>query len=169
MGKNQGIRRRGDSAAGRRAAPAARRVRRFPPGLAADGAGPARFILFSEFFACAAIPVGGSGDDGIDVILLDAANPLLLEIRRSADPASGKSVRVVTELLGVAWRSGRCDGIVVSTANRYLFPDQQKKALRRTSMMDMGHRLQLYDYSTVVDVLVRTLTPTERPWETFLR
>ena len=53
---------------------------------------------FSEFFACAAIPVGGSGDDGIDVILLDAADPLLLEVRRSADPASGESVQVVTEL-----------------------------------------------------------------------
>ncbi len=123
---------------------------------------------FSEFFACAAIPVGGSGDDGIDVLLLDAANPLLLEVRRSADPASGKSVRVVTELLGVAWRSGRCDGIVVSTANRYLFPDQQK-ALRSTSIMDMGHRIKLYDEAVFVDVLARTLTPTEQPWETFLR
>lgn len=118
---------------------------------------------FSEFFACAAIPVGGSGDDGIDVILLDAADPLLLEVRRSADPASGKSVQVVTELLGVAWRPGRCDGIVVSTANRYLFPDQQKKALRGTSIMEMGHRIKLHDDAIFVDVLARTLTPTERP------
>lgn len=123
---------------------------------------------FSEFFACAAIPVGGPGDAGIDVILVDAAKPLILEIQRSADPASGKSVRVVTELLGVAWRSGRCDGIVVSTANRYLFPDQQK-ALRSTSIMEMGHRIKLYDYSMFVDVLARTLIPTDRPWETFVR
>ena len=114
------------------------------------------------------MPVGGPGDNGIDVVLLDVANPLILEVRRSADPASGQSVRVVTELLGMAWRSGRCEGIVVSTADRYRFPDQHK-ALRGTSVMNMGHRIQMYDAATVVDVLARTLTPTERPWETFLR
>ena len=114
------------------------------------------------------MPVGGPGDNGIDVVLLDVANPLILEVRRSADPASGQSVRVVTELLGMAWRSGRCEGIVVSTADRYRFPDQHK-ALRGTSVMNMGHCIQMYDAATVVDVLARTLTPTERPWETFLR
>jgi hypothetical protein len=123
---------------------------------------------FSDFFACEAIPVGGPGDAGIDVILLDAEQPLILEVQRSADPASGKSVQVVTELLGMALWLERCDGIVVSTANRYRFPSK-KKALRGTSMMDMGHRIKLYNDAIVVDVLARTLTPTAQPWANFLR
>ena len=58
---------------------------------------------------------------------------------------------------------------MIASGYSYLFPDQQKKALRGTSMMEMGHRIKLYDDAIFVDVLARTLTPTERPWETFLR
>ena len=75
---------------------------------------------------------------------------------------------MVTELLGMALWLGRCDGIVVSTADRYRFPSK-KKALRGTSVMDMGHRIKLYNDSIVVDVLARTLTPTAQPRANFLR
>ena len=92
-------------------------------------------------------------------------------LRRPTLAESRQGLRTGRSRCGTAsaetW-SGRCEGIVVSTADRYRFPDQHK-ALRGTSVMNMGHRIQMYDAATVVDVLARTLTPTERPWETFLR
>lgn len=105
---------------------------------------------FSDFFDCEAIHVGGPGDGGVDVVLLDGDNPTLVQVKRRSNPKSVESVSVVRELLGSLITHDRYSGIIVSTANRF-----SRMAVKESSipvLRDKNLKLTLYNYDALDDV-----------------
>ena len=118
---------------------------------------------FSDFFNCEAVHVGGPGDRGVDVILVDGDKPTIVQVKRRCKPKSVESVSTIRELLGILLVQGRYSGIVVSTANRF-----SKAALLEANIpviRNMGYRVTLYNYDALVEVVRRTSPKTPKPWE----
>ena len=75
--------------------------------------------VFSDALDCEAVHVGGPGDNGIDLILLDAEEPIAIQVKRRGDPSKSEGVAVVRDFLGALLLEGRARGMVVTTAHQY--------------------------------------------------
>ncbi|MFZ1415873.1 MAG: restriction endonuclease [Defluviicoccus sp.] len=121
---------------------------------------------FSDYFDCEARHVGGPGDGGIDVILLDKDNPTLIQVKRRQSAEHVEEVKTIRELLGVLLLENAYRGMVVTTANR--FSKAAKNALSRPQLIDFGYKIELYDYDSVLSVLNCVADKNPRPWEKFI-
>lgn len=121
---------------------------------------------FSDYFDCEARHVGGPGDGGIDVVLLDKDNPILIQVKRRQKPGHVEGVQTIRELLGVLLLENNYRGIVVTTANR--FSKASKDAVSRPQLVDFGYKVELYDYDSVLSVINHVADQNPKPWEKFI-
>jgi hypothetical protein len=123
--------------------------------------------VLKDFFYCNVSHVGRSGDGGVDLILLDGEEQILIQVKRRSDSRSKEGVRVVRELLGSLFFFGQRQGMIVTTAERFtsgahkLVQDAQKRGL--IGIFD------LIDYPRFVDLLKLTSQNIIPPWEEYLK
>lgn len=77
--------------------------------------------LRDEYEACEVIHMGGTGDGGIDIKLVnsDQEDFLVVQVKRRTSLNSNESVQVVRELNGVLFREGLARGMVITTARGF--------------------------------------------------
>jgi restriction endonuclease len=118
--------------------------------------------VFRNVMQCEARHVGTTGDGGIDVILVIADQPVLVQVKRRSSPDAVEGVRVVRELLGTLLSKGAFDGMVVSTAKRF---SRAAIALAKApEITSRGYRVELCDYDALNQVLRLASAIGEQPW-----
>lgn len=121
----------------------------------------------SEHFECEAQHVGGPGDDGVDILLIHKAEPVLVQVKRREHPSSAESVRTVRELLGALLTEGAYRGIVISTAQRF-----SRAAIRATTVPTIirkGYSVTLYNYDDVLALLPSRVQQASHPSDVLWR
>lgn len=118
--------------------------------------------IFSEHLHCGAVHIGGPGDGGIDLILLDAKEPLAVQVKRRST-GEAESVTYVREFLGAMLLAGYKRGLFVTTAPRFSQAAQQAAVLAKKLPCVDG--IELVDAKRALDILRSTAVETA-PWET---
>jgi hypothetical protein len=116
--------------------------------------------VFGEALNCEAVHVGGPGDDGIDLVLLDADEPLAVQVkRRQRDRTVG--VALVREFIGALLLEGHMRGLVVTTASR--FSRAARSAASRAVERSLLDQIELVD-GDALQHICSMHPPEQDPW-----
>ena len=115
--------------------------------------------IFSDFFSCETVHVGGPGDGGVDLLLLMGDTPALVQVKQRMDPKKAEAVSSIREFLGAMVLRGGRIGIFVSTARNFTTPAQE--AANRASTVVT--KMELVDAAKLIDML-KILAPHSEPW-----
>lgn len=134
--------------------------------------GPNRFehvcaeFLRHEWTPCEVRVVGakgGSGDGGIDLILVHAEEDYLVQVKHHPQSENNEGVKFIRELNGVLFREGKPRGVFVTSAPAYTRHARSEIEIARQN--NDQYEMILYDH---VD-LKRWLASTQsQPWDDFL-
>jgi hypothetical protein len=119
--------------------------------------------VFSEFFDCEALHVGGPGDNGIDLILLTGEHQLAVQVKRRSKGGS-EGVSLIREFLGALVLEQHLNGLIVTTADSF-----SKPAIRKAKSAEELHLVQkidLVDGGRLKELLVLESAAPE-PWVRF--
>lgn len=108
--------------------------------------------------------VGGSGDLGVDVILIfNDDKQWLVQVKRRGDPNGTEGFETIQKMAGTMLLKGVPDAVVVSTANK--FSAAAKLAIK--SYKQRGYKIQLVDKGVLND-MVQDLLP-KSPWIQYIQ
>lgn len=135
------------------------------------GLGPTRFEvlvggILADFFDCEVKHVGRTGDGGIDLMVLDADDPLLVQVKRRTRADATEGVEVVKNLFASLYAVGSNRGMLVTSAQR--FTRGAKSWVRLPALRDSGYELDLVDIERVIDMTRTTTSSDTPPWQCFL-
>jgi restriction system protein len=122
--------------------------------------------VFSEHFACEVEHVGKSHDGGVDLLLVRADIPTVIQVKRRKKLSHVESVSGIRELLGAALLKGSKSCIYVSTCIK--FSDSANDAAQRAVELGVVESYQLYDFSRFSDALKLTARSDVELWKGFL-
>ncbi|MBR9972444.1 restriction endonuclease [Magnetospirillum sulfuroxidans] len=123
--------------------------------------------LRDAYSPCEVRHVGGSGDGGVDIILVTSSSEkYLVQVKRRADLSKKEGVSAVRELNGVLFREGECKGIVITTASGFT---KSAKSETNIKTPTVGvYKVDLFDIADVVRLLGLDARPNKKPWELFV-
>lgn len=118
--------------------------------------------VFREHFDCEAHVVGKTSDGGVDLILLEADQPIIVQVKRRMKPGKVEPVNLIRELIGATLLkdSRRC--IYVTTADR--FSRNAVKESRQAIEKGIVDTFELYDFDKINNVLKLNSKNTIDPW-----
>lgn len=106
--------------------------------------------VMAECYSCDVRYVGGSGDRGIDLLLLLGDDIIPIQVKRRMTPSRTESVSVVRDMLGVMFRDQRRKGMIVTTADHFSTAAQRdadevlsKKIVDRLDLVDVHNFLSM--------------------------
>ena len=108
--------------------------------------------------------VGGPGDEGIDLLVSESANPIAIQVKRRQSHSKIETVSEVRHLLGSMLIKGYKHGILATTAGRFSRPAQAAVEGIRERLSVV---IELYDYRKLLE-LVQPNAITSRPWDLLL-
>ena len=117
--------------------------------------------IFSEHMDCEAVHLGGPGDGGIDLILLNSDNPVAVQVKRRSTKKA-ESVQVVREFIGALLLAEQGSGMIVTTAPR--FSSAALEAGRRATRIGIVSQIDLIDYDRLV-AMMRATAKDADAWE----
>jgi hypothetical protein len=121
--------------------------------------------LTSAFPTSEVIKVGGSGDRGIDIMLLNTSGEkYLVQIKRRSNIEKNESVEVVRLLNGVLFRENAAKGLVITTAKNYTRAAVQETWVK--SDEGVWQSIDLYGYEDLVTWLNLQSPEPHEPWAT---
>jgi hypothetical protein len=124
--------------------------------------------LEDEFAPCEVAHLGGTGDGGIDLKLIQSdQEPILIQVKRHADLSSVEGLNVIRELNGVLLREGQARGMVVTTAARFARGAPRETTIK-TADLAGRYEMQLRAFDDVVSMLQVPMRKTPRPWLEYL-
>jgi len=124
--------------------------------------------LEDEFAPCEVIHLGGTGDGGVDLMLIESdRSPLLIQVKRRADILGPQGLNVVRELNGVLFREGLARGMVVTTADRYT-RGARAEAVTRTGGLVSRYEMRLRAFDDIVAMLQLPRRTSSHPWVPYL-
>lgn len=106
--------------------------------------------VFSDFFQCEAIHVGGPADGGYDLVLLIGQQPALVQVKQRVSSETTEPVASIREFIGAMALSGHGMGFFVSTARRFSRYAKEAAVEAEEFIVD---KLELVDASKLVDIL----------------
>jgi hypothetical protein len=116
-------------------------------------------IFKANYQHCEVLHVGGPGDRGIDVLLVDSSQTQwLIQVKRRSDPQRKEGFDTLQAILGTLALKGDRHGIVVSTADAF---SQQARAKARNAKLH-GFIVELVDRHRL-DTMLSPLLPVS-PW-----
>jgi hypothetical protein len=115
--------------------------------------------IFSDFFSCETVHVGGPRDGGFDLLLLMSDTPALVQVKQRMDPKKSEAVSSIREFLGAMVLKGGRIGFFVSTARRFS-PLAQEAANKAKTVVE---KIELVDASKLIDML-KIVAPLSEPW-----
>jgi hypothetical protein len=121
--------------------------------------------LKSEYAPCDVIHIGGSGDGGVDLKLVEGNDRVfLIQVKRRSDLASREGVQVVRELNGVLFKEGRAKGMVVTTASGFTRAALKERDVKTPTLEPYEVRLLAFD-----DIVRMLHLPSPEPYEPWMR
>lgn len=122
--------------------------------------------VFSEFYACEVVHCGRSHDGGIDLVLVAADEPVLVQVKRRETPSHVEAVSTVREFLGAVMLNQRQQAILVSTADH--FSREAEQAARKAENLALLTRFELVDMKNFIEMLHASGSATHKSWMKFL-
>jgi len=126
---------------------------------------PSRFERFlvdvfrSNHAGCEVIHVGGPGDGGVDLYLVDdTKKKWVIQVKRRARPRKSEPFSTVQSVLGTLVLEGSRYAIVATTSDAFSWPAQRARLCARQS----GFTVELFDRG-VLDRMLGPLLP-RAPW-----
>jgi Holliday junction resolvase-like predicted endonuclease len=122
--------------------------------------------VFSQFYASDVVHCGRSHDGGIDLVLVAANEPVLVQVKRRETPSHVEAVSTVREFLGAVMLNRSQQAILVSTADH--FSREAQQAARKAEHLALLTRFDLVDIKHFVEMLHATGSATNKSWMKFL-
>lgn len=76
-------------------------------------------IVFSAYYDCEVKHVGKTGDGGKDLIIVQSDDPILVQVKRRANPEHIELVKGIREFVGTMYIEGANKGVYLSTAKEF--------------------------------------------------
>ena len=107
--------------------------------------------ILKDVYDCEVHHVGKTGDGGIDLIVLESDDPILVQVKRRQNPNHIELVKGIREFVGTLFIEGKRKGIYISTAKKYSHGsiDTAKKLLD-TRKLDY---FELIDYDKLCSII----------------
>lgn len=121
--------------------------------------------VLGDLMDCEVKHVGGTNDGGVDLLVLDADPPLLVQVKRRTHFGSSEGVEVVKTMFASLYAAGQRRGMVVTTANR--FTRGAKDWARAPALVKDSFMLELVDMQRLIDMTRRPFQDVEPAWEAY--
>ena len=108
--------------------------------------------LLCEHFHCKAHLVGQANDGGADVILIEADEPIIIQVKRRTRNGKFESASQIRELIGATLLKDSSQCIFVTTADH--FSRQAIVARDDALRKNIVKRFDLIDYHKLADILM---------------
>ncbi len=120
--------------------------------------------VLREFFHCDVWHVGRSGDDGIDLVVVEKEEPMLVQVKRRTKSSAVEGIDIVKLLFASAFVKGSSKGMVVTTAQR--FSRVSKKWIQLEKLKDLKFSMELVDVNRLLSMMHAVRPPNANaPWE----
>lgn len=106
--------------------------------------------VFSDYFSCEVIHVGGPRDGGFDLFLILSDNPAVVQVKQRIDPKKTEPVSSIREFLGAMVLSQKEIVFFVSSAAK--FSKQAQDAAKRAEFLCI-EKLEIIDATRLMDIL----------------
>lgn len=107
--------------------------------------------VFESYYKCNVKLVGKSGDNGIDLIMIDSDEPILIQVKRRTKENHVESISSIREFIGALILQQQRKGIFVSTAKSYSIP-AQKAAHQIVDQKNLDY-FDLFDFKRFCETL----------------
>lgn len=112
-------------------------------------------------YDCEVHHVGKTGDGGIDLIVLESDNPILVQVKRRQHPNHVELVKSVREFVGTLYIEDKRKGIFISTAKK--FSKGSKDVAKRLIDDRKLDYFELIDYDKLCSLI--KVTGEHKPWK----
>ena len=119
--------------------------------------------VFREHMNCDAIHLGGPGDRGIDLVLIDGERRYVVQVKRRSRPDKAEQVSCVREFVGAMVLDGTLHGMFVSTASH--FTRQARQTAAEAQSKGVVEYLELVDGKRLLEICQLTATTREPNWQ----
>lgn len=119
--------------------------------------------ILSEHFNCEAHVVGKSNDGGIDLILIEADETIIVQVKRRTRKDKVEAASQIRELIGATLLQNSRQCIFVTTANR--FSSQAVKTRNLALERNLVHRFDLIDREKFIALLQLNKKSSVFPWK----
>ncbi|MCB1676989.1 MAG: restriction endonuclease, partial [Halioglobus sp.] len=119
--------------------------------------------ILKDHFDCEVKHIGRSHDGGIDLILIRSNTDIVIQVKRRKSAIATEGVAVIRDLIGAMAIKDKRQGIFVTTANK--FSREAQKAVAAVVNNKKVDKIELIDYSKLINILQLVRNKTERPWE----
>lgn len=121
--------------------------------------------VFKDYFNCEVTHCGKSHDGGIDLLILESDNPILVQIKRRENANTVEPINLIRELLGAMFINSSKKGIFVTTANKFSKTAEKiRDELLAKKKLDY---FELIDFNRFCDILNLTNKKIKKPWNDF--
>ena len=118
--------------------------------------------VFSAYYECDVLHVGKSHDGGVDLILVNSDNPILVQVKRRGAPNSVESVSTVRDFLGAMFIKNNQRGIILSTAKS--FSKDSGKVIDNIMNENRLAHFELINFSRFCEILDLVNKGNTEPW-----
>ncbi len=131
---------------------------------------PGQFELFvgtvlMDFFNCEVRHLGRPHDGGVDLLVVAADTPVLVQVKRRSDKEAVEGVEVVRHLFASMFAAGSQKGMVVTTAQR--FSRNAQEWIHLPNLQDQSFEIELVDVRRLLDMVKACRTGSKdgaEPW-----
>ena len=119
--------------------------------------------VFSCFYNCEVHHCGKSHDGGVDLVMIGADKPTLIQVKCREDSTAVEPISQIRDFLGAMWINKSTRGIFVSTADHY-----SSVSVNTIREMLADHTLTFFDmvnFSRLADLFTSTPSPKQDLWE----
>lgn len=118
--------------------------------------------VLSEHYSCEAHLVGKSNDGGVDVILVESDNPIIVQVKRRTQKGKVEPVSQIRELIGATLLQGSRDCIFVTSADH--FSKEAVSSKKLAIKKNIVSRFDLIDFNKFADLLKLYNKDNIAPW-----
>ena len=118
--------------------------------------------VFGSYYDCDVIHCGRSHDGGVDLVLVDAEQPTLVQVKRREKPSYVEPVAGIREFLGALVLNKSRKGIFVSTADH--FSKDCQKTVQTILSERIATHFELVDFERFTEMLAILKQEDIEPW-----
>ncbi len=122
--------------------------------------------IFSEFYNCEVEHCGQTNDGGIDLIVVNKDEPLLVQVKRRINPRKSEGVSQVRELLGSTLLKGEKSCAFVTTADS--FSKQSQNESKKALTLGLVNKYELFNKTRLLEMLGLISKNKEEHWRKHL-
>lgn len=122
--------------------------------------------VYSSFYNCEVHHCGKSHDGGVDLIMIDAENPTMIQVKCRESATAVEPVSQIREFLGAMWSKKATKGIFVSTADHY--SPRSIKTIHNMLSDGSLTSFDMVDCRQFVGLLKAVTSPRQSIWEKLL-